>query len=409
MSLSSVHPSSPQPSQNYIQLELFSQSCGFETLLEEQYQVLALLGQGECSKTYEIRDLNGAVKVLKVLSKTEPKYVELFQREAQVLSQLNHPGIPSVDSNAYFTHFPQHAVEPLHCLVMEKITGLDLQKYIAQRGKPIDQVLGVHWLIQLTGILQAVHGQNFLHRDIKPSNIMLKSDGHLALIDFGTARTVTDAYDDGREAIQTTRIMSSLYTSHEQMKGKPLPQSDFFALGRTFIYLLTARDLRELYEPETDRLHWRCAVPHLNPDLICLLDQLMSPIVAQRPANADVLLQRLMAVQQELLEPISKSKPVQTNSVKVEEAALTRIAPHLSSHKVDLPVPSQSPLSQEFLMQCEQELAECIGPIAEIVCQQTLDRNPSLPKLEFIKALAEQIPNLQDAQAFQQRSIALLG
>jgi serine/threonine protein kinase len=103
-------------------------SCGSELLLEGRYRVLCLLGEGGFAKTYEVRDRTSIPKVLKVLSKNQPKPVEQFQREAQVLTRLNHPGIPQGEE--YFTFFPQNSQEPIHCLVMEKIEGENLYDWL---------------------------------------------------------------------------------------------------------------------------------------------------------------------------------------------------------------------------------------------------------------------------------------
>jgi eukaryotic-like serine/threonine-protein kinase len=415
--------------------QLFCSSCGSEILLEGRYRVVRMLGEGGFGKTYEVTDLDSVVKVLKVLSKNEPKYIELFQREAQVLSQLDHPGIPAVEPNAYFVFSPKNNPEPLYCLVMEKITGLDLQKYLRQRGSPIDQNLAVLWLIQLARILKAVHSQNFLHRDIKPSNIMLKSDGHLALIDFGTVRSITKAYVGQQETTQATRIMSALYTPIEQMKGKPVPQSDFFAVGRTFTYLLTGKELSELYDADLDELQWRNAAPNLSLQLADFLDHLMAPLASHRPADGEAVLQRLAQIQHDLRSASSESTPSQVGNAPTRLADhrqdLGSLHPELLAEEIDSktrdsaqiehrssdPRPHDSkslestasgsgppPLvSQDFVQRCQNELMEFIGPIASIVCQRSLRQNPSLSEQDFVETLAQQIPSPQDANAFRQR------
>lgn len=417
--------------------QLFCSSCGSEILLEGRYRVVRMLGEGGFGKTYEVTDLDSVIKVLKILSKNEPKYIELFQREAQVLSQLNHPGIPAVEPNAYFVFNPKNNSEPLYCLVMEKITGLDLQKYLRQRGSPIDQNLAVLWLIQLARILKAVHSQNFLHRDIKPSNIMLKSDGHLALIDFGTVRSITNAYVGKQDTTQATRIMSALYTPIEQMKGKPVPQSDFFALGRTFTYLITGKELSELYDADIDELQWRNAAPTLSPRLADFLDDLMAPLASHRPANGEVMLQKLAEIQHDLRSASSASTPSQVGNAPTRLAdhrqGLASIQPDVLAEQIDLrarhaaqaePKSAGSspnsrshnsrsfeptfarPMSQmspDFLQRCQQELTELIGPIASIVCQRSLSQNPSLSEQDFVEILAQQIPSPEDANAFRNR------
>ncbi|MEW6492250.1 MAG: bifunctional serine/threonine-protein kinase/formylglycine-generating enzyme family protein [Cyanobacteriota bacterium] len=174
-----INPNCPKP-ENSDNL-LFCTNCGSELLLEGRYRVTRQLGAGGFGRTYEVNDRN-TPKVLKVLIKNDAKYVELFQREAEVLSKLNHPGIPQVEAEGYFTVFPRNSTEPLHCLVMERIEGMNLEEYLQQRGnRPINQKLALQWLTELATVLDVVHSQNFFHRDIKPSNIMLKPDGNLAL------------------------------------------------------------------------------------------------------------------------------------------------------------------------------------------------------------------------------------
>ncbi|MEO1187063.1 MAG: serine/threonine-protein kinase, partial [Cyanobacteria bacterium J06636_27] len=228
---------------------LFCFGCGSELLLEGRYRVTKELGGGGFGKTYEVNETrSNSNKVLKVLINNHPKAVELFQREAEVLKSLNHPGIPKVESDSYFVYFPRSSTQPLHCLIMEKIEGLDLWEYIRQRQqRPIDEKLAIRWLSEVVDILQKVHTQNFFHRDIKPSNIMLRPNGRLALIDFGSAREVTETYIAKQVQGQVTGIMTAGYSPPEQMHGQAMQQSDFFALGRTFVFLLTGREPGDFY------------------------------------------------------------------------------------------------------------------------------------------------------------------
>jgi serine/threonine protein kinase len=268
---------------------LFCEACGSELLLEGRYRVIRKLGEGGFGKTFEVSQ-NNTLKVLKVLTLDDPKAVSLFQQEARVLTQLNHSGIPKAE--VYFTFFPRNSQSPLHCLVMEKIEGLDLSQYMEQRdNRPIDEKLAILWLTQLANILNEVHKQNFFHRDIKPSNIMLKADGHLALIDFGTAREVTKTYYQKAAGQNITGIISPGYTPLEQANGKAVPQSDFFALGRTFIYLLTGKSPDEFSEDsQTGKLIWRDSASQVSKPLAGLIDYLSEPFSGKRPQNAEMIL-----------------------------------------------------------------------------------------------------------------------
>ncbi len=293
--------------------ELFCLSCGSELLLQGRYRVTRQLGGGGFGLTFEIIEVrNKTPKVLKVLINNQLKAIELFQQEAEVLSQLNHPGIPKVERDGYFTYFPRNSQNPIHCLVMEKIVGMDLQKWMENRDlRPIDQTLAIQWLHELVIILHQVHSQNFFHRDIKPPNIMLRATGELALIDFGTARQVTQTYWLAQAQGQVTGIISSGYSPAEQMNGQAIPQSDFFALGRTFVYLLTGKQPTDstIYNSYGDEINWHNSAPSISPQLTNLIDQMMARVASHRPANTQVILQQLTDIERVSPPPLQPPLP----------------------------------------------------------------------------------------------------
>ena len=84
---------------------------------------------------------------------------------------------------------------------------VSLRVYLTHR--PIDSQLALEWLLQLAEILDEVHQQQFFHRDIKPPNIILRADGQLVLIDFGTVRAVTPTYFKKQPTGQVTKILSA--------------------------------------------------------------------------------------------------------------------------------------------------------------------------------------------------------
>jgi ABC-type branched-subunit amino acid transport system substrate-binding protein/tRNA A-37 threonylcarbamoyl transferase component Bud32 len=270
---------------------------------------------GGFGQTFEVDD-RGTLKVLKVLNparfsdpRSKQKVVSLFQQEAEVLSQLHHSGIPKVDSDGYFPFWPKDSQEPLHCLVMEKIDGLNLQEWLEGQGnQPITPVQALNWLKQLAEILEQVHQKQYFHRDIKPPNIMLRPDGQLVLIDFGAVRELTQTYLQ-QQNVTGTVIGTPGYTPPEQMHGRAVPQSDFFALGRTFVHLLTGRHPLDLHEnPQTGKLIWRNSVPHISKSWVDLIykllgrsladfiDELMEPSWKKRPKSTRVILKRLKKI-----------------------------------------------------------------------------------------------------------------
>jgi len=314
-------------------------NCGSELLLQERYRVKRLLGKGGFGKTFEAEDLfcgssgqSGKIKVLKVLLSNSLKAVELFQREADVLSRLSHRGIPKVDFDAYFTILPPYAIDPLHCLVMEFIEGQNLEEWLEGQGsQPITQEQALEWLKQLAEILHELHQQQYFHRDIKPSNIMLTPEEQLVLIDFGTVRELSSTYyakvGGGLEGI--TSLISYGYTPPEQFKGKAVPQSDFYALGRTFVYLLTGKHPTTFEEDSNEKLLWRENCPQISPHLANFIDVLMEPLVLGRPKNTQEFLQQLsqieLAIKHGMPETahnfLAETPPIGANTLVVGQAS----------------------------------------------------------------------------------------
>lgn len=271
-------------------------------IVQNRYLVVQQLGAGSFGKTFEVND-RGTPKVLKVLNLDnfsspgeKQKVLSLFQREAHVLMQLNHPGIPRVERDGYFPY--SDGIITQHCLVMEKIEGHDLLEWLQKNGNhPITQTKAIDWLKQLALILDKLHGQQYFHRDIKPENIMLKPDGKLVLIDFGAVRKVTPTYliklGDEADIREGTEIYSRGYSPVEKMKGKALPQSDFYALGRTFVHLLTGKHPSRLPEDDDTDLIWRDCATQVSKPLADLIDELMAFFPKHRPENSQIILQRL--------------------------------------------------------------------------------------------------------------------
>jgi WD40 repeat protein len=296
-----INPKCPKPSDPLNANNRICRQCGAELLIAGRYRVTHLLGEGGFAKTYEIDD-RGFPKVLKVLQLKEPKAIALFKQEANVLQKLKHPGIPRVEPQGYFTVQMRSSKIPLHCLVMQKIYGQNLEQWLSDRDNyPITQEEAIDWLKQMIDILEEVHRWQFFHRDIKPTNIMLQPNGQLALIDFGSVREVTGTYlAKMGVGHRGTVIASRGYAPPEQENGHPVPQSDFFALGRTFVHLLTGKHPLEFYDPSTDSLQWRNAAPKISPLLADFIDYLISRLPGNRPQNAHVMLQRLTEIEASL-------------------------------------------------------------------------------------------------------------
>ncbi|ODG97536.1 protein kinase [Nostoc sp. KVJ20] len=194
---------------------------------------------------------------------------------------------------------------------MDKFEGENLEQWLESNGR-ISQSVALQWLRQLVEILDEVHRTEIFHRDIKPSNIILQSSGQLALIDFGVARRVTDTYlakvsgsggsSTGRGGrYEITSVSTPRYSPLEQVNGQAVPQSDFYALGRTFVQLVTGIQLMDLpTDKKTGNLIWREQTPQIDKPFADFIDELMAPLPGQRPQTTRVILQRLEKLPQQI-------------------------------------------------------------------------------------------------------------
>lgn len=210
-------------------------------VLAGRYQVLSLLGQGGAGAVYlatdsQLFDRRVAVKELidQFASEDERRQaVERFSREAQMLVQLRHANLPDVLS--YFSE------DDRQYLVMEYIEGHTLLDLLRRGAGSLPPALVVEWGRQICDVLSYLHSRvpPVIFRDLKPTNIMLDAQGHIKLIDFGTARLF-----DNSKNTDTLKMGSIGYAPPEQYQGQgqTSPQTDIYALGATLHQLLTDQD-----------------------------------------------------------------------------------------------------------------------------------------------------------------------
>jgi len=290
-------------------------SCGTPLLINGRIRLLVPLREltfdpHSYFEVFEVEDLGTKDypihqrRVMKILKWNSDMGRKLIESEFRALLLINHPNIPLVRGAIdFFTFSASNKLLELRCLVMDKIEGENLEDWI-NKNHSISQDTAIKWLKQLVEILDVVHHTEFFHRDIKPSNIILKNNGQLALIDFGTVRQITSTYLNklgsagGTSTIignhQLTSVVSPYYTPLEQINGRALLQSDFFALGRTFVHLLTGKNFYRLpIDKKTGRLIWRDKAPQIDKPLANLIEEMMSSVPAQRPQSTEIILQKL--------------------------------------------------------------------------------------------------------------------
>ncbi len=274
---------------------------------EEEYELLRVLGEGGFGITWlATRGSDGkevVVKKLRVERLDEWKAVELFEREAKVLSQLDHPRIP--DYLDYFTLGDGDVPEGF-ALVQEFVDGKTLRE-LWQEGVELSEAESLRWLFGLLEVLEYLHGLDppVIHRDISPNNIILReSDGAAFLIDFGTVQA---RLDSARE-VSSTAAGTFGYAAMEQFVGRATPGSDLYGLAMTYL----AMHLRE--EPESMpfsqvRVQIREATREdpLDARLTLVLEEMTEPDPARRPQSAGEVMARLQALRPRVTEAMGAS------------------------------------------------------------------------------------------------------
>jgi serine/threonine-protein kinase len=237
-----------------------------------------------------------ALKVLAPELAAEAGFRQRFQREIDILRQLDHPHI---------VRFLESNIEEERCFfAMEFVDGPSLQHEVEKRGRiPWPEVLAV--ALQVAPALKHAHDRGIIHRDLKPSNLLIASDPEknrtVKLTDFGIASLFASPHLTVTGGV----VGTAEYLSPEQAAGKPVsPRSDLYSLGVVLYTLLTGRTPFE-GEP-MDLLHKHLygrfdrplrVLPDLPPDLDELVCQLLEKDPARRPADAGILFRRLDSFQ----------------------------------------------------------------------------------------------------------------
>jgi serine/threonine protein kinase len=205
-------------------------------ILSDRYQLQQKLGQNAGRQTWLAEDLkaaSGVLVVVKLLSfggDVQWDDLKLFEREAQVLQQLNHPRIPQ-----YRDYFAIDDRTLWFGMVQTYIPGIALKDALNQGQRfTEDQTRAI--ALDILAILQYLHALNppVLHRDIKPSNLIWGEDKQIYLVDFGAVQDRATM-----EGATFTVVGTYGYAPIEQFGGRTVPASDLYALGATLIHLLT--------------------------------------------------------------------------------------------------------------------------------------------------------------------------
>ena len=248
------------------------------------YEVLAPIGAGGMGEVYRARDTRleriVAVKVLPTEFAGEPTLRERFDREARLISSLNHPHICAL--------FDVGQQDDVSYLVIEYLEGETLAARLEKGRIKLDQALQI--AVQIAGALDAAHRAGVVHRDIKPGNVMLTRAG-AKLLDFGLARTGPILSTSSSMSIMPTTpaavtaqgtILGTLqYMSPEQLDGNDADaRSDIFAFGALVYEMVTGRKAFE----GRSQASLIAAIMSAEPPPISAL-QPVSPVALDRVIN----------------------------------------------------------------------------------------------------------------------------
>lgn len=204
------------------------------SLIDGKYKILNKVGQGGMSVVYlAMNEKANKQWAVKEVRKDGIKDFEVVKQglvaETDILKKLNHPNLPSIidviDTDDSFI------------IIMDYIQGNSLNKALEEYGAQPQEYV-IEWAKQLCDVLGYLHSRNpaIIYRDMKPANIMLKPDGNVTLIDFGTAREFKE-----KNLADTVCLGTIGYAAPEQFggMGQTDARTDIYCLGATLYHLVT--------------------------------------------------------------------------------------------------------------------------------------------------------------------------
>jgi serine/threonine protein kinase len=206
-----------------------------------------------------------AVKVLKRELADDPTFLERFRREARAAAAVAHPGVAGVYD------YGELGDQPF--IVMELVEGETLAERLASRGR-----LGWREALaigeQVARALAAAHAHGLVHRDVKPANVLLGSDGHAKVVDFGIAQAAQAATLTASGVV----LGSADYVAPEQARGGHVgPGADLYSLGCVLFEAVTGQT------PYTGANAVAIATQHVSgpvPDPLVRRPDLPAPVAA---------------------------------------------------------------------------------------------------------------------------------
>jgi serine/threonine-protein kinase len=199
-------------------------------VLGNRYELGATIGRGGMGTVYDATDRRldrpVAVKILRPDLAEQLKARRRFETEARAAARLVHPHVVTV--------FDSGEDDGVPFLVMERLPGRTLADELSAGAVPVDRARTLG--LEMLAAVAAAHEAGIVHRDIKPGNVLLTSDGHAKVSDFGIAKTVDDS-----DQTQTADLVATVgYLAPERLGGAAAsPASDLYSVGVVLYEALT--------------------------------------------------------------------------------------------------------------------------------------------------------------------------
>jgi serine/threonine-protein kinase len=278
------------------------------------FQIDKELGAGAMGAVYRGKYLKTgqlvAVKVMAPgLGTTNASAANRFEREANILKQLNHPNIVKL-----FGVGKHHGTR---YYAMEYVQGESLDRVMSRRDRMSwEEVVDLG--LQLCAALQHAHEAGIVHRDLKPSNLMILSDGTLKLTDFGIAKDLDVTQLTGANCT----VGTAAYMSPEQCRGEPnlTYKSDLYSLGVVFYELITGRkpfnaeNAMEMFMMHVNQVPERPS--RLVPELPVWLDNLICQLLEKKPEHRPLDAAMVASVLGSIQEKVEAQQSAGLDAVK---------------------------------------------------------------------------------------------